>query len=123
MPPRRTKKTQKKVLHRYTVDCTRVVDDGIIDPGQFEQFLSTRIKVNGKTGVLGDAVTVSRDKAKISIAATIPFSKPYIKYLTKKYLKQKQLRDLLRVVATDKPTFEIRYFNIQDDDLDDEEEE
>ena len=35
-------------------------------------------------------VTVSRDKAKVTVASDIPFSKRYLKYLSKKYLKKQQ---------------------------------
>lgn len=40
----------------------------------------------------------------------------YLKYLTKKYLKKNNLRDWLRVVASDKETYELRYFQISQDD-------
>lgn len=59
-------------------------------------------------------------EGKINITTTIPFSKRYLKYLTKKYLKRSQLRDWLRVVATSKNGFEIKFFNVS---LDNEEEE
>jgi large subunit ribosomal protein L22e len=35
--------------------------------------------------------------------------------LTKKYLKKHQLRDWLHVVAVNKTTYELKYFNIQDE--------
>jgi len=90
---------------------------------QQEKFLHDRIKVNGKAGVLGDAVKITREKTKINVTAVAPFSKRYLKYLTKKYLKKQQLRDWLRVVATNKTTYQLRYFNIHDADGDDEGEE
>lgn len=60
------------------------------------------------------------------IIANIPFSKRYLKYLTKKYLKKNNLRDWLRVVAAAKDGFELRYYqinNVDDDDDDDDEED
>ncbi|EDM01143.1 rCG41580, isoform CRA_b [Rattus norvegicus] len=42
-------------------------------------------------------------------------SQRYLKYLTKKYLKKNNLRDWLRVVASDKETYELRYFQISQD--------
>lgn len=39
-------------------------------------------------GVLGDNVTVTRDKTKITVTSEIQMSKRYLKYLTKKYLKK-----------------------------------
>jgi len=94
------------------------VDDGIMDAASFEKFLQDRIKVSGKTGNLGDMVTVSRDKAKVTVASDIPFSKRYLKYLSKKYLKKQQLRDWLHVIANSKSSYELRYYNIHDQDAD-----
>ena len=44
-----------------------------------------------------------------------------MKYLTKKYLKKNNLRDWLRVVASDKDSYELRYFQINNEE--DEEED
>ncbi|XP_017490137.1 PREDICTED: 60S ribosomal protein L22-like [Rhagoletis zephyria] len=88
----------------------------------FETFLKERIKVNGKTNNLGSSVTVERNKSKILINANILFSKRYLKYLTKKYLKKNNLRDWIRVVATSKEAFELRYFQINNEDNEEEEE-
>ncbi|KAK2198351.1 bifunctional Ribosomal protein L22e superfamily/Ribosomal protein L22e [Babesia duncani] len=91
-----------------------------------EKFLQDRIKVDGKTGNLGTNVIISREKNKILITTDIPFSKRYIKvcclaffknfqYLTKKYLKKQQLRDFLRVVANKEHSYELRYFQLNDE--------
>mmetsp|Transcript_51386 Transcript_51386/g.111484 ORF Transcript_51386/g.111484 Transcript_51386/m.111484 type:complete len:124 (-) Transcript_51386:94-465(-) len=105
----------KKQMLKFTVDCQQPSDDTIITPADLEKFFKERIKVDGKTGNLGERVTVSRDKAKIQISAEAPFSKRYLKYLSKKYLKKQQLRDFLRVVAPNKTSYELRYFNINED--------
>lgn len=44
--------------------------------------------------------------------SSIPFSKRYIKYLTKKYLKKSALRDWLRVVSTGKNVYTLKFFNL-----------
>lgn len=62
--------------------------------------------------------------------SSIPFSKRYLKYLTKKFLKKNQLRDWIRyvvvllrsivhsliemysVIASSKDTYELRFYNI-----------
>lgn len=79
-----------------------------------ETFLRERIKVKGKAGNLGNLVKIQRDKAKVYVIAQPPFSKRYLKYLTKKFLKKQRLRDWLRVVAKDKSSYELRYFNIHE---------
>lgn len=57
----------------------------------------------------------SRSQARITVTAQAPFSKRYLKYLTKKYLKKQQLRDYLHVIASNKNTYELRYFSIVND--------
>mmetsp|Transcript_43883 Transcript_43883/g.125118 ORF Transcript_43883/g.125118 Transcript_43883/m.125118 type:complete len:124 (-) Transcript_43883:73-444(-) len=105
----------KKQVLKFTVDCQQPMDDNIVEVKDLVKFFTDRIKVDGKTGNLGDRVTISRDKAKIHVSAEAPFSKRYLKYLSKKYLKHQQLRDFLRVVAPNKTSYELRYFNINED--------
>ena len=90
----------------------------------FEKFLQDKIKVGGKTGVLGDVVKVARtDKSKITVTSEAHMSKRYIKYLTKKYLKKHNVRDWLRVIASnkDRSVYELRYFNIAENEAEEEE--
>jgi hypothetical protein len=77
-----------------------------------EAYLKERIKVAGKTGNLAGAVSLERTKTRVTINADIHFSKRYLKYLTKKYLKKNNLRDWLRVVANGKDSYELRYFQV-----------
>jgi large subunit ribosomal protein L22e len=116
----------KKHALRFIIDCGKPVADDIVDPAQYETFLRERIKVKGKAGNLGSLVKIQREKSKIYVIAQPPFSKRYLKYLTKKFLKKQRLRDWLRVVAKDKATYELRYFNIHEAEealAEDEEEE
>ncbi|XP_023796179.1 60S ribosomal protein L22, partial [Cyanistes caeruleus] len=115
---------KKKQVLKFTLDCTHPVEDGIMDAANFEQFLQERIKVNGKAGNLGGGVvTIERSKSKITVTSEVPFSKRYLKYLTKKYLKKNNLRDWLRVVANSKESYELRYFQINQDEEEEEEED
>ncbi len=93
----------------------------MLDPASFEKFLHDKIKVNNKAGVLGTKVVVTRDKTKIHVSAELPFSKRYLKYLTKKYLKRQQLRDFLHVIATTKGTYELRYYKVTGADAEEKE--
>ncbi|XP_053454410.1 60S ribosomal protein L22-like [Nycticebus coucang] len=113
--PKGGKKKKKQVL-KFTLDCTHPVEDEIMDAANFEQFLQERIKVNGKSENLGGGVvTLKRRKSKITVTSKLPFSKRYLKYLTKKDLKNHHLRDWLHVVANSKESYELRYFQINQD--------
>ncbi|KAG7317464.1 hypothetical protein KOW79_018499 [Hemibagrus wyckioides] len=117
------KKSRKGASWKFTLDCTHPVEDGILDSANFETFLRERVKVNGKTGNLGNVVQIARQRNKISVSSDKQFSKRYLKYLTKKYLKKNNLRDWLRVVASDKETYELRYFQISQDEEESETDE
>ena len=102
-------------MTKYTLDFSAAVQDSVIDLADFETFLLGKIKVNGKAGVLGDKVKISKEKnTKVVVHAEQPFSKRYLKYLTKKYLKKQTLRDFLRIIATpnQKNSYELKYFEV-----------
>uniref|UniRef100_W5MKD4 Large ribosomal subunit protein eL22 n=1 Tax=Lepisosteus oculatus TaxID=7918 RepID=W5MKD4_LEPOC len=118
-----TRKDKKRPSWKFTLDLTHPVEDGILDSGNFETFLKEKVKVNGKTGNLGSTVQITRLKNKISVMSEKQFSKRYLKYLTKKYLKKNNLRDWLRVIASDKESYELRYFQISQDEEESEADE
>ncbi len=91
--------------------------DGIFDVAAYDKFLKDRIKVDGRTNNLGENVSLALadNVLTLTVSASTPFAKRYIKYLTKKFLKKNQLRDWLRVVATSKTAYELRYFNVAAD--------
>ncbi|KAJ3059961.1 hypothetical protein HK102_009736, partial [Quaeritorhiza haematococci] len=105
----------KKAPIKFTIDCSSPAGDGIFDTNAFEKFLHDRIKVNGRTNNLGEVISISKSaNGTVTVTAVggTQFSKRYLKYLTKKFLKKHQLRDWLRVVSSKKDTYELRYFNI-----------
>uniref|UniRef100_A0A7S3DBY1 Large ribosomal subunit protein eL22 n=2 Tax=Palpitomonas bilix TaxID=652834 RepID=A0A7S3DBY1_9EUKA len=121
MPRQKSKKETKK----FTIDCSIPKEDGILPVDAFTTFLQQRIKVNGKAGELGDVVSVSLDDSKIVVTANISndntFSKRYLKYLTKKFLKKNNLRDWIRVVASTPVSYELKYYSIRDEEEEDSE--
>ncbi|KAF8740586.1 hypothetical protein AX14_007969 [Amanita brunnescens Koide BX004] len=108
--------------HKFVIDYTKPAADGVFDGADFEKYLHDRIKVDGKAGQLGENVKIERSgQNKITISANIQFSKRYLKYLTKKFLKKNSLRDWIRVVATSKDSYQLKFYNIAATADDDEE--
>ena len=67
---------------QYTINCAQPVSDKIFDLSAFEKFLHDRIKVEGRTGNLGDEVDIKQvGDGKIEIVTHIAFSGRYLKYL------------------------------------------
>jgi large subunit ribosomal protein L22e len=110
-----TKKSSKKTTQKFTIDCSEPAADDIFDIAAFEKFLHDRIKIAGKTGVLGDAITITRDASQLTVTSKIHISKRYLKYLTKKFLKKQLLRDYIRVIARTKNGYFLRYFNFHNE--------
>ncbi|XP_067636470.1 large ribosomal subunit protein eL22 [Eurosta solidaginis] len=114
---------KKKVSLRFGIDCTNIAEDNIMDVADFEKYIKARLKVNGKVNNLGNNVTFERVKMKLYVNSDVHFSKAYLKYLTKRYLKKNSLRDWIRVVSNDKESYELRYFRISSNDDEDEDAE
>uniref|UniRef100_A0A2I3T6G7 RPL22L1 n=2 Tax=Pan TaxID=9596 RepID=A0A2I3T6G7_PANTR len=98
-------KKPKRSTWKFKLDLTHPAEDGIFDSGNFEQFLRE------KAGYLRNVVHIECFKNKITVLSEKQFSKRYLKYLTKKYLKKSSLHDWLRVV-----TYELCYFQISQED-------
>ena len=113
------KGNKKKVkTNKFIIKCTEPLEDNVIKLADFEEYLTQRIKVQGKTGNLNGKVTVEKNKDSIVVETQLDFSKRYLKYLTKKYIKQQQCREYLRVVATSKNTYELKFLHANTDDVD-----
>ncbi|KAF4637571.1 hypothetical protein G7Y89_g511 [Cudoniella acicularis] len=111
-----------KVTKKFIINASQPAGDKIFDVSAFEKFLQDKIKVDGRVGNLGDVVQISQvGDGKIEVIAHINFSGRYLKYLTKKFLKKQQLRDWLRVVSTSKGVYELRFFNVVNDDAEEDE--
>merc|ERR1719326_1290989 len=105
----------KKPNHRFVIDCELPISDNYFVLNDFQQYMAGKIKVEGKTGNLGSNVTITKDTFSLVVTANIAFSKRYLKYLTKQYLKKQELREYLRIVASKKDTYQLRYLNVLND--------
>ncbi|XP_066097523.1 ribosomal protein eL22-like isoform X2 [Saccopteryx bilineata] len=76
-------KKPKKTIWKFGLDLTHPVEDGIFDSGNFEQFLREKVKVNGKTGNLGNVVHIERFKNKITVVSEKQFSKRIMHLITR----------------------------------------
>ncbi|KAL7949576.1 ribosomal protein L22e [Trichoderma barbatum] len=120
-----TKKAGKaqKQTKKFIINASQPASDKIFDVSAFEKFLQDHIKVDGRTNNLGDNVVIQQSgDGKIEVIAHNELSGRYLKYLTKKFLKKQQLRDWLRVVSTSRGVYELKFFNVVNDDADEDDE-
>ncbi len=112
--------TIQKAL-KFVVDLGVAYEDDLIGSKDLADFFRNTMKVNDKKGNLGEDVTISVSKDKLTIVSSRSFSKRYIKYLLKKYLKKNDILDYLKVIATDKLTYRIKYIKLDNEEKDEQE--
>ncbi|KAG8169047.1 hypothetical protein KVR01_001796 [Diaporthe batatas] len=123
MAPQTKKGRSSKTTKKFIINASQPASDKIFDVSAFEKFLNEKIKVDGRVGNLGETIQISQvGDGKIEIIAHNELSGRYLKYLTKKFLKKMQLRDWLRVVSTSKGVYELKFFNVVNDEADDDDE-
>ncbi len=105
-------KIANKKQTKYFIDLNVALEDDLLVAKEFVDFLKSNIKVQGKKGNLGELITVTLSDKKVAVAAKTDLQKRYLKYLTKKYLKKNDILDYLRVVASDKNTYTIKYVKL-----------
>merc|ERR1719318_2322960 len=114
------KKKLKSPVCTYKVDCTAPVEDDIIKTEELVEFFKATIKQGGKTGNLGDKIQVNADGTSVKVTNNGGrMAKKYLKYLLKKWLCKQKLRDYIRIIASDKESYKLKYFDVNRDDDED----
>lgn len=63
--------------HKFVIDYSRPATDGVFDGADFEKFLHDRIKVEGKSGQLGENVKIVRDGGIYSVDTNSLYFLPF----------------------------------------------
>lgn len=61
---------EKKLALKFVVDCSKPVEDKVFSTTAFAEFLTSRIKVNNKTGQLGSSIAVASDAKNVTVTAS-----------------------------------------------------
>ena len=72
---------QRPHRQQFIINAQQPASDKIFDVFAFEKFLNERIKVEGRTGNLGDIIKISHADGKVEIVAHNELSGRYLKYL------------------------------------------
>jgi len=112
-------KKKEKSYKKYTIDFNAAVSNNLLSLEAAIKYLNHNIKVNGLKNKLGDSVKVAsadgkdRQKNTVQVQADtkMKFSKRYIKYLVKKFLKRENIGLYLRVIAQGSGSYIVKLFN------------
>jgi large subunit ribosomal protein L22e len=115
----RVTKKKEKSYKKFTVDLNQAVSNTLLSLEAASKYLQNNIKVNGLKGKLGDSVKIGqtdkKDKQKntivLSVDNNLKFSKRYIKYLIKKFLKRENISLYLRVISSGSNSYIVKLFS------------
>ena len=111
------KKDPKQVSYRkFTVDFTSPLENKLLTLESVQKYLQINMKLNGLKGKLGKTILINTDektgKSKntisISVDSSIKFSKRYIRYLIKKFLKKEGIAKYLTLSATSPSAYMVK---------------
>ena len=112
MVQHKQRNTELKKPVNYVIDLGVAYEDDLLVAKELADFLKTSLKINGKKGNLQDQITIAVNKDKLNISTKVQFAKRYLKYLIKKYLKKNDILEYLKVIATDKQAYRIKYIKL-----------
>ena len=111
------KKDSKTATYKkYSVDFTNPLENKLLTLESVLKFLQNNMKLNGLKGKLGKTILINtdekREKSKtsivISVDSSIKFSKRYIRYLVKKFLKKEGVAKYLTLTATSPSAYMVK---------------
>lgn len=104
------------VLRKLTFNCSAITEDNLISISEFQEYLMQRMKVENKLNNLQDKVEIKTEKDSIVIESKVPIQKVYLKFLGKKFLHSKTLRDWVRIVSDGQDAYAMAYYNVEKND-------
>ena len=95
-------KQKTKTYKKYTIDFSAPISNNLLTLESVSKYLELNMKLNGLKGKIGDSIKINisdKNNITIQVESTLEFSKKYIKYLTKKYLKKEGIEKFMTINA------------------------
>ena len=114
------KETQQKAktYKKYTIDFSAPISNNLLTLESISKYLQLNTKINGLKGKLGDSIKISiadKNNIMIQVANTLEFSKKYLKYLTKKYLKKEGIEKFMTINANSPNGYTVKIIKKNND--------
>ena len=111
------KKDPKAITYKkYTVDFSNPLENKLLTLESVLKYLQSNMKLNGLKGKLGKSILINTDDKReknksnitISVDTSLKFSKRYIRYLVKKFLKKEGVAKYLTLSATSPSAYTVK---------------
>jgi large subunit ribosomal protein L22e len=106
--------TKEKVYKKFFVDFSDPLDNKLLSIESAMKYLNSNMKIDGLKGNLKDFIKISVDDKRnkkcllIQVDNQMQFSKKYIKYLVKKFLKREGIVKYLTVLSSSPNSYEVK---------------
>ena len=106
--------SKEKVYKKYFVDFSEPLDNKLLSIESAMKYINSNMKIDGLKGNLKDFVKINVDDKRnkkcllIQVHNQMQFSKKYIKYLVKKFLKREGIVKYLTVLANSPNSYEVK---------------
>ena len=110
------KAAKQPTYKKYTVDFNNPIENKLLTLESVQKYLQSNMKINGLKGKLGSSILINMDEKReknkntlvISVESTVKFSKRYIRYLVKKFLKREGISQYLTLSATSPNAYTVK---------------
>ena len=110
------KEEKQRTYKKYTVDFNSPVENNLLTLESATKYMQSNMKINGLKGKLGNLIKINmtekKDRTKntlaISVDSSLQFSKRYIRYLVKKFLKREGIARFLTVSSTSPNAYTVK---------------
>ena len=105
---------KEKVYKKFYVDFSEPLDNKLLSIESAMKYLNSNMKIDGLKGNLKDFIKISVDDKRnkkcllIQVDNQMQFSKKYIKYLVKKFLKREGIVKYLTVLSSSPNSYEVK---------------
>jgi large subunit ribosomal protein L22e len=105
---------KEKVYKKFFVDFSEPLDNKLLSIESAMKYLNSNMKIDGLKGNLKDFIKISVDDKRnkkcllIQVDNQMQFSKKYIKYLVKKFLKREGIVKYLTVLSNSPNSYEVK---------------
>lgn len=99
---------------KYVVDLGVTAEDDLVNATEIADYLRCNIKIDNLKGNLASDVSVALEGTKFIVVKTrLRLAKRYIKYLMKKVLKKMGILEYLKINATEKNMYKVKYLRAE----------
>ena len=105
---------KEKVYKKFYVDFSEPLDNKLLSIESAMKYINSNMKIDGLKGNLKNFVKINVDEKRnkkcllIQVDNQMQFSKKYIKYLVKKFLKREGIVKYLTVLSNSPNSYEVK---------------